>query len=123
MRSMVNSTSVTASPVTGMPSRNLLIRVSAACASVFEARQAEETAGALDGVDEAEDVAENFGVVGLLLETHELDVDHVEALVGLDQEFLEQVVHRQQPSPGGRWPPDQIRPSDAQCGFEAFNFC
>ena len=60
----------------------------------LQARQAEEAAGALDGVDEAEDVAENFGVVRLLLETHELDVDHVEALVGLDQEFLEQVVHR-----------------------------
>ena len=59
----------------------------------LETRQAEETAGALDGVDEAEDVAENFGVVRLLLETHELDVDHVEALVGFDQEFLEQVVH------------------------------
>ena len=77
----------------------------------LEARQAEEAAGALDGVDEAENVGENFGVVGLLLETHELDVDHVEALVGLGQKFLEQVVHRKRPLPGERWPPDQFRPS------------
>ena len=57
-------------------------------------RQAEKTAGALDGMDEAEHVAENLGIVGLLLEANEFDVDHVEALVSFDQEFLEQVVHR-----------------------------
>ena len=34
-----------------------------------------------------------FGVVRLLLETHELDVDDVEALVRLGQEFAQQVVH------------------------------
>ena len=77
----------------------------------LETRQAEKTAGAFDGMDEAEHVAENLGVVGLLLETNQLDVDHVEALVGFDQEFLEQVVHRQQPSLGERWPPDQFHPS------------
>ena len=60
----------------------------------LKTRQTEKTAGALDGVDEAKHVAENLGIVGLLLETNELDVDHVEALVGFDQEFLEQVVHR-----------------------------
>jgi hypothetical protein len=88
----------------------------------FEARQAKETAGALDGVHQPEDVAENLRVVGLLLETHELDIDDVEALVGLDQEFLEKLVHPQQPWLGERWPPDQFHPSKAQCGFEAFNF-
>ena len=94
MRSMVESTSVTASPVTGMlPSRNLPIRVSAACASVLQARQAEEAAGAFDGVDQPEDVAEDLGVVGLLLEAHQLDVDRVETFVGLGQKFPQQVVH------------------------------
>ena len=59
----------------------------------------------------SEYIAENFGVVWLLLKTHELDIDRVETLVGLDQKFLEQVVHRQRPSPGQRhWPPDQFRP-------------
>ena len=111
MRSMVNRISVTASPVTGMPSRNLLIRVSAACASVFEARQAEKAAGALDGVDEPENVAENLGVVGILLETHELDVDHVEALVGLDQEFLEKIIHCNSLCSGAPTHPDRRRPS------------
>ena len=58
-----------------------------------EPRQPEEAAGALDGVNEAEDVGEDFGVVRLLLETHELDVDRVETLVGLGQEFAQQLVH------------------------------
>ena len=93
MRSMVARISVTASPVTGTPSRNLPIRASAACASASSRGRSEEAAGALDGVDEAEDVVENLGVVGLLLETHELDVDHIEAFVRLGQEFPQQVVH------------------------------
>ena len=93
MRSIANSTSVTASPVTGAPSRNLPIRVSAACAKASQARQTEKAAGAFDGVNQPEDVSEDLGVVGLLLETHEFDVDHVETLVGLGQEFTQQVVH------------------------------
>ena len=81
----------------------------------LEARQAEEAAGALDGVDEAEDVAENLGVVGLLLETHELDVDHVEALVGLDQEFPQQIVHCSSLRSGERGPPGRFRPRRPVC--------
>ena len=53
----------------------------------FQARQIEEAAGPLDGVDEAEDVSEDLGVVGILLETHELDVDDVETFVGLGHKF------------------------------------
>jgi hypothetical protein len=60
----------------------------------FEARQPEEPAGALDGVDEAEDVPEDRDVVRLLLETHEFDIDDVEALVRLGQELGQQVVHQ-----------------------------
>jgi hypothetical protein len=59
----------------------------------FQTRQAQESAGPLDGMDEAEHVAENFSIVGFLLEAHEFDADHVEAFVGFDQEVLEQVVH------------------------------
>ncbi len=59
----------------------------------FQTRQGEEAAGSLDGVDETEDVIEDLGVVGILLETHELDVDHVETFVGLGHEFPQQVVH------------------------------
>ena len=59
----------------------------------FEPRQVEEAAGAFDGVDEAEDVVEDLGVVGILLEAHELDVDDVDAFVRLGEEFPQQVVH------------------------------
>ena len=93
MRSMVASTSVTASPVTGMPSRNLPISVSAACASASSRGKFEKSAGPLDGVDEAENVVEDLGVVGILLETDEFDVDHVETFIGLGQELPQQVVH------------------------------
>ena len=60
----------------------------------LEARQAEETAGALDGVDEPEDVAQDRLVVRVPLEPHELDVDGVEVLAGLGQELAQQIVHR-----------------------------
>jgi len=46
----------------------------------FEARQAEESARALDRMDEAEDVAENFGVVRILLETNQLKIDSIKML-------------------------------------------
>ena len=59
----------------------------------FEPGQSEKAAGALDGMDEAKDVAEDFAVVRLLLEAHELGVDPVETLAGLGQELAQQVVH------------------------------
>jgi hypothetical protein len=45
----------------------------------FEARQPEEAAGSLDGVNEAKDVAEDLSVVRILLEADQLDVDNIEA--------------------------------------------
>ena len=69
--------------------------------------QSEKAAGAFDGVNKAKNIGENFGVVRLLLETNELNVDRVETFVGLDQEVLQKVVHCQQPSPGrsqAAWP-------------------
>ena len=48
----------------------------------LEARQAEKAAGAFDGVDEPEYVAQDRLVAGLALEADELDVDNVEILAG-----------------------------------------
>ena len=44
-------------------------------------------------MDEAENVVEDLGVIRILLETHEFDVDNVETFVGLGHEFTQQVVH------------------------------
>ena len=55
--------------------------------------QTEKAAGALDGMDEPKDVAEDVAVIRLLLEAHQLRIDAFETLVGLGQELLEQVVH------------------------------
>ncbi len=63
----------------------------------LEARQPEKAAGALDGVHQAENVIENFGVVRILLEPDQLDVDEIETLVGLRQEFPQQIVHETRP--------------------------
>ena len=84
---------MTASPVTGMPSRNLPISVFGGMRQRFEPRQAEEAAGPFDGVDEAEDVVEDLGVVRLLLEANELHVDDIEAFVRLGEKLPQQVVH------------------------------
>ena len=56
--------------------------------------QAEKAASAFDRVDEAENIIENLGVVWILFETHELDVDHVETFVRLGDKFPQQVVHK-----------------------------
>jgi len=46
----------------------------------FQSRQAEEPAGPLDGVDQAEDILQDLGVVRILLEADQLDIDHREVL-------------------------------------------
>jgi hypothetical protein len=58
----------------------------------------------------------------LLLETDELDVDDVEALVGLNQEVPKQFVHRSglRPRFGGRL---AVPLGSAQCAVKAINFC
>ena len=88
----------------------------------FQPRQTEEAAGALDGVHQAEDVTEDLGVVGILLETHELDVDDVETLVRLGHEFPQQVVHEKRLTSTGSGPSVALRQERGQCVGEAFNF-
>jgi hypothetical protein len=45
-------------------------------------------------VNKPENVVEDLRVVRILLEPDEFDVDHVEALIRLGQEFAQQIVHR-----------------------------
>jgi 3-isopropylmalate dehydratase small subunit len=71
-------------------------------------------------VHQAENVAENLGVVGILLETHELDVDHVETFVRLGDKFPQQVVHEKRLD--ARRPYFALRQERGQCVVEAFNF-
>ena len=59
----------------------------------FQPRQREKTARAFDGVNETKNIAENGAVVRFLLEADEFGVDQIETLVGLSQEFTQQVVH------------------------------
>ena len=63
----------------------------------LQPRQSEKSAGAFDRVDQAEDVVEDLGVVRIPLEADQLDVDDVEALIGLGQEFAQQFVHGNAP--------------------------
>jgi hypothetical protein len=64
----------------------------------LEARQAEEAARALYGVNEPEDVPEQVGIVGVLLELHQLEIENREALGRFRKKFAEQVVHWSRPS-------------------------
>ena len=64
----------------------------------FQTRQPQEAAGALDGVDQAEDVIQDLGVVRLLLELHQLIVHGVQALAGLRQKLPQQIIHENRPS-------------------------
>src|SRR3546814_9619672 len=53
----------------------------------LETGQAEKSAGSLDRVHQAEDVAKQLLVVGILLELHQLDVQLRKAFVGLGQKL------------------------------------
>ncbi len=59
----------------------------------LEPRQPEEAAGTLDGVNQAEDVIQDPGVVRILLEPHQLVVDRIQAFAGLGQKLPQQIVH------------------------------
>ena len=93
MRSMVARISVTASLVAGKPSRNLPIRVSAACASASSRGRPMKPQVPLMVWTRRKMLSRILALFGILLETHELDVDDVETLVGLGHEFPQQVVH------------------------------
>ena len=82
----------------------------------FQARQSKKAAGALDGVNEPENVIEDFCVVRILLETNELVVDGIETLIGLGQKLTQQIVHEAKPSRkrGARCTPPRIRSVSAQ---------
>ena len=69
----------------------------------LEARQAEEAARALDRVNQPEDIVENAGIIRVLLELHELNVDDVQAFMRFGQEFAEKIVHEPTPRPQARF--------------------
>ena len=59
----------------------------------LEPRQSEEAAGALDGVNEPEDVAEDRFVVRILLEPNQFEIDGVEMLARFRQKLAQKIVH------------------------------
>ncbi len=59
----------------------------------FQARQTEKTAGALDGVHQTKDIAENPIVARVLLELDQFDVEDREIFRRLGQKFIQQVIH------------------------------
>ena len=64
----------------------------------FEPGQPEEAAGALDGVNQPEDVIQNLRISRVLFEPHQLIVDRIQALVGLGEELPQKIVHQRMPS-------------------------
>jgi len=59
----------------------------------LEPGQSKKAAGSFDGVDEAENVAENLAVIGLSLEAHQLGVDVIEVFGRLGQKLTQQLIH------------------------------
>jgi len=84
---MLARMTLTPSTVTDAPSRYCPMSVSAAWASLTRRVRAEKPACPLDGVHEPEDGVEHLGIVGVLLETHEIDVELIEPLAGVGQEL------------------------------------
>ncbi|EGY01893.1 hypothetical protein AZA_87600 [Nitrospirillum viridazoti Y2] len=63
----------------------------------FQPRQAEEAARALDGVNQPEDVAQQAGVIRVLLKPHQLNVQDRDVFIGLGQKFAQQIIHGPRP--------------------------
>jgi len=59
----------------------------------LEPRQSKKAAGAFYSVNEAKDVAEYLAVIRLSLKAHQLCVDVIETLGGLDQKLPQQIIH------------------------------
>ena len=59
----------------------------------LEARQAEEPAGALDRMDEPEDVAEDLLVIRVLLEPNQLEIDRIEMFARFRKKLAQKIVH------------------------------
>jgi hypothetical protein len=49
-------------------------------------------------VDQAKNVIEDLRVIRILLESHQLIIDRIQALVGFRQEFPQKIVHQNTPS-------------------------
>ena len=76
----------------------------------LQPRQAQEAAGALDGVDDAEDLRQGRLVLRRFFEPHQRHVERSQALMGLGQKVRDQVVHghsvgRPEPQPA----PDEAK--------------
>ena len=59
----------------------------------LQPRQAQKPAGALYGVNQAEDERQGFGIVRGAFKRHQRDIKLTEAFVGLGQKIGKQVVH------------------------------
>ena len=108
MRSIVARISVTASPVTGSAVAEIAHQRFGGMRERFQPRQREKAAGPFDGMDEAEDVIEDLGVVRILLEANQLHVDDIEAFARLGKKFPQQFVHGTGTFDATRDPPDRL---------------
>ena len=72
---------------------DLAEHILAVVGNLFQPGQSEETTGALDGMDQAKDVLQNPGIVGVLLEFHQFDVDNRDAFRGFRQKLVKKIVH------------------------------
>ena len=59
----------------------------------LEPGQPKKTARSFDGVNKAENVAENLAVIWLSLKADQLRVDAIEAFSSLGQKFTQQLIH------------------------------
>jgi hypothetical protein len=54
-------------------------------------------------VDDAKNIAEQRGVVGVLFELYQLQIENRETFVGLGEKFTEQVIHCHVPKAPRAW--------------------
>ena len=73
----------------------------------LELAERQEAAGALDGVDRAEDAGEELALTRALLQVDQVAVELVEVLVALHEELLDDLVHRHSCSGSAR-PPERV---------------
>ena len=120
MRSIAESTSVTASPVTGSAVAEFAHQGFGGVRQRLQPRQTEEAAGAFDGVDQTEDVAEDLRRCWAPARNAPARRRPCRDFRWSRSGIPAAGRPLQQPSPGG--PAPSGRPREGQCVVEAFNF-
>ena len=64
---------------------------------LFQPGQSEKSTGAIYGMNQAKDVLQNPGILGILLKFHQPDIDNRDTFRSFRQKLVKKIIHDWQP--------------------------